>query len=125
MSKDYDFSGVWHSTYTYPSTSRNGTFTGEHELQFFRAGNQLVVQSLPNDTGSYALLRLTVDGRVLTGTWHEYTSPEGYYKGATYYGAIQFVLSEDGDSMHGKWVGFGKRMDVKTGDWKLVRKTRK
>ena len=83
-------SGTWRSTYHYKSTSREGDFTGEHNVQLFCIGNQVVVQSIPDGSGSYLFLRLTLDDHILTGTWHEYTEPKGHYKGAHYYGAIQY-----------------------------------
>lgn len=120
-----DTSVLWHSTYTYYSATRNDTFTAEHDMQLFPVDDQLVIQSLPDENGSYSLMRLTVDDRLLTGTWHEHTEPEGHYKGATYYGGVQFVLSEDGKSMRGQWIGFGKRLDMKTGEWILTRTDKK
>lgn len=121
MAEGFDISGIWHSTYRYPSSSRKGVFVGEHDVQLFGAGNEIVIQSLPNDTGSYLLLRLVLDGRLLTGTWYEYTSPGGHYKGAMYYGGIQLVLDEDRNTLRGKWVGHTKDMTVESGDWEIVR----
>ena len=63
---------------------------------------------------------LTVDGNVVTGTWVEQTEPGGYYRGARYHGAIQMLAEPTGRRMVGKWVGFGKEMDVNTGPWELV-----
>ena len=121
MSKQFDFSGIWKSTYRYPSSSRKDTFVGEHFVQFFRAGNELVIQSTPNESGSYLIMRLTLDDRILTGTWHEYTSQEGHYKGAIYYGAIQLVIDESANTIRGKWVGFTKDMHVESDEWTLTR----
>lgn len=120
MAQDFDFSGIWHSVYHYTSTSIAGEHTSEYDLKAYRAGNQIVMQSLPNQEKAYILLRLTLDGRLLTGTWHEQTSPTGPYKGVTYYGALQLVISEDGRSMKGKYVGFNRKMYVQSGDWELT-----
>jgi hypothetical protein len=57
---------------------------------------------------------------VVTGTWSERTSPNGYYRGATYHGSLQLVADPMGRSMTGKWLGFGKRFKVNTGEWELT-----
>lgn len=121
MTKAFDFSGVWHSVYNYTSSSKPGSFTSEYDVKIQSIGNQVIMQSIPNDYGDYVLIRATQDDRVLTGTWHEQTSPKGPYKGAAYYGAIQLVISEDGNSIDGKWVGFDRQMNVRCDNWKLTR----
>ena len=63
---------------------------------------------------------LSIDGNVVTGTWREETSREGYYRGAIYHGAIQMLIEPTGRRITGKWVGFGRNMDVKSGPWELV-----
>ena len=63
---------------------------------------------------------LTVDGNVLTGTWAEETEADSYYRGARYHGAIQLLAEPTGRRLAGKWVGFGKEMDVNTGPWELT-----
>ena len=63
---------------------------------------------------------LTVDGNVLTGTWAEQTDPNSYYRGARYHGSIQMLAEPTGRRLTGKWVGFGKNMDINTGPWELV-----
>lgn len=63
---------------------------------------------------------LSVDGNVVTGTWTERTDPAGHYRGARYHGAIQLLAEPTGRKMVGKWVGFGKDMDVNVGPWELV-----
>lgn len=122
MSEEDNFSGVWRSTYGFVSNSRGGI---KCESEFFvtihKKGEQLIVESLPNKEESYLLLRLTLDGRVATGTWSEQTSPTGYYEGATYYGALQLVLSEDGKQLAGKWLGFDRNLQVNSGPWEIVR----
>lgn len=57
---------------------------------------------------------------VITGTWTERTSPDGYYRGAVYHGAIQLLMDPTAKKMTGKWVGFGRRMDMNTGVWELM-----
>ena len=45
---------------------------------------------------------------------------DGYYRGARYHGAIQLLVEPTGRRLAGKWVGFGKQMDVNTGPWELT-----
>ena len=63
------------------------------------------------------MLHLTLTEGIATGSWQEETDPHGYYKGKVYYGAIQVVISPDKRSMDGKWLGFGKDMEVEVGPW--------
>lgn len=78
------------------------------------------MRSLPNSAASALSLDLTVDGSVITGTWTEQTAQDGYYRGARYHGAIQMLVEPTVRRMAGKWVGFGKDMDINTGPWELV-----
>ena len=110
--------GVWRSVYSYPSSGRNGTFESEHLVQLHKLNHYLVAESLP-DSRSYLLIRLTIDGRIATGSWHEQTDPQGYYQGVTYHGAIQLIVDDGGERLGGKWVGFSKDMSVTSGDWRL------
>jgi hypothetical protein len=110
--------GVWRSLYHYPSRTRGGIFAGEHYMQMHKTSRYLIAESLPGSK-SYVLIRLTLQDNVATGSWHEQTDPEGHYQGATYHGAIQLVVGDDGKEMSGKWVGFGKHLDVNVGDWEL------
>lgn len=63
---------------------------------------------------------LSVEGSIATGTWTERTSPDGYYKGATYHGTVQLIVNPMGRIMSGKWLGFGTNFKVNTGDWQLT-----
>jgi hypothetical protein len=63
---------------------------------------------------------LSVNGRVVTGTWTEQTQGDGYYRGAVYHGALQMLQDEDGRLLSGKWVGFGKEGEVNDGPWSLT-----
>lgn len=113
-------SGVWLSRYEYFSSGRDGTFVGLHYVTVIQHGDRLTVRSLPGSSDSPLTMDLTVDGNVVTGTWVEQTSPESYYRGARYHGAIQMLAEPTGRRMVGKWVGFGKEMDVNTGPWELI-----
>ncbi|MGP4002217.1 helix-turn-helix domain-containing protein [Streptomyces sp. 8N706] len=115
-----NYSGVWLSRYQYFSSGREGTFTGLHYVVVLQHRNRLTVRSLPGSSDSPLTMDLTVDGSVITGTWVEQTADEGYYRGARYHGAIQMLAEPTGRRLVGKWVGFGKDMDVNTGPWELV-----
>jgi len=125
MSQDtMNFAGTWHSTYWYPSNTHSGEDTSEYDVTVTQKGNQLVLQSKLTEDGAYILLRLSIDDHLATGTWHETTAPQGAFKGMIYSGALQLIISEDGDTMEGKWVGIGRdykmnRPDIYTGKWKL------
>jgi hypothetical protein len=115
-------SGVWLSTYEYFSSGRGDTFTGKHYVVLLQHGNRLTARSLPNaslNPNSPLTLDLQLDGNTVTGTWTEQTAPDGYYRGARYFGALQMLVEPTGRRMAGKWVGFGKEFDVNTGPWEL------
>ncbi|MGV9215648.1 XRE family transcriptional regulator [Micromonospora sp. RB23] len=114
------YEGVWLSRYQYHSSGRSQSFAGQHFVVVLQHGDRLTVRSLPASAASSLSLDLTVDGGVVTGTWVEQTDPAGYYRGARYHGAIQLLAEPTGRRMAGKWVGFGKDMDVNTGPWELT-----
>ena len=115
-----NFSGVWLSRYQYFSSGRDATFTGLHYVSVLQRENRLDVRSLPGSSDSPLTMDLTVDGAVVTGTWVEQTHKDGYYRGARYHGAIQMLAEPTGRRLAGKWIGFGKEMDVNTGPWELI-----
>jgi hypothetical protein len=120
MAKEYDFSGVWRSTYRVPSGSEKKIIETEHYVTMYHKDNQLIIESMPNADGSYMMAKFSLDGRIATGSYHSQNSPKSATKGAIYYGAAQLILSADGKEMSGKGVGFGKDMQVKMSEWKLV-----
>jgi hypothetical protein len=115
-----NYSGVWLSRYEYFSSGRDASFVGLHYVVIIQHGDRLTVRSLPRSSDSSLTMDLTVDGNVITGTWVEQTAAESYYRGARYHGAIQLLAEPTGRRMVGKWVGFGKEMDVNTGPWELI-----
>jgi transcriptional regulator with XRE-family HTH domain len=117
----HDLAGIWHSTYTYPSTSRGQEFTGQHFVVLRHSSGGLTGHSLPTKQGSQLELHLSLERAVATGTWTERTAPSGYYKGATYHGTIQLVVDPMGRTMTGKWLGFSKDFKVNSGPWALSR----
>jgi hypothetical protein len=84
----------------------------------------LSVESLAHSTGSQLEMSLSLDGMTATGSWAERTSPTGYYKGAIYRGALQMLIDPSGGRMTGRWLGFGKRFQINSGDWELIRESR-
>jgi hypothetical protein len=118
---EYDFSGVWRSTYYHESDRRGpGMYESTHLLMAQRRGSKVIFQSLPEKDGSFLLARLNLDGRIASGGWEEQTSPDGPFKGARFYGPLQLVLDEDGQAFHGLWLGVGMNMYVKSGKWEIV-----
>lgn len=118
-----NYSGIWLSRYEYYSSGRETAFVAQHHVVVLQHGNRLTVRSLPNGStnpDSPLTMDLTVDGSVATGTWVEQTAQDGYYRGARYHGAVQMLAEPTGRRMAGKWVGFGKDMDINTGPWELV-----
>jgi transcriptional regulator with XRE-family HTH domain len=115
-----NLSGVWLSRYEYYSSGREAMFTNQHHVVVLQHGDRLTVRSLPGTSTSQLTLDLTVDGNVITGTWVEQTGKESYYRGARYHGAIQLLAEPTGRRLSGKWVGFGRDMDVNTGPWEFV-----
>lgn len=114
------YSGVWLSRYEYVSSGRDDqSFTGEHYVVIIQHGDRLSVRSLPGESDSSLGMDLTVDRNIATGTWTEHTNTKGYYRGATYHGAIQLLVEPTGRRMIGQWVGFGKGMEVNAGPWSL------
>ncbi|HEV7454268.1 MAG TPA: hypothetical protein VGO07_03335 [Candidatus Saccharimonadales bacterium] len=116
---NYDFSGVWLSTYTFTSGVTGDLLETEHYVTMQRLGNQLVIQSIPNTSGSYMMARFTLDGPIATGSYQSQNSPLSSTKGAIYYGAAQLVLDDNGKIFRGMGIGYGKDMKVKPSDWQI------
>lgn len=117
---DEDYSGIWHSRYRYPSSSRNSEFTSEHYVVLRQEGTRLWGQSLPHTTGSRLDLQLDLNKSVVSGSWSERTSPTGYYRGAGYHGTLHLLVNPLGRAMKGKWLGFGKDFRVNSGEWEFT-----
>ena len=112
--------GIWLSRYEYPSSSRGGTFSGQHYVMILQRGAHLNVRSLPNQHSRLSL-DLTVNGKMVKGTWAEHTSEGGYYKGAVYDGTIQLELNQTNDRMKGRWLGFGRDPgEINDGPWQFT-----
>jgi len=124
-----DFSGMWRCAYWYPSNQRPGEEDmTEYYVEGRQEGSKLTLESLPNRT-DHMVVNLVVDRSLATGNWVEDTKPEGEFKGMQYSGAIQLLISEDGQRLDGAWVGVGReKLDdgsyeprIYTGKWELVR----
>jgi hypothetical protein len=115
-----DVSGIWHSRYLYHSSERGQELEGEHYVVLRQDETQVEGQGLPHSTDSLLRMHMSIDGQVATGTWTERTSPDGYYKGATYHGTIQLLIDPVGRRMSGRWLGFGRNFRINTGEWELT-----
>lgn len=115
-----NLAGIWLSRYEYYSSGRDTTYTQTHYVVLLQHGNRLTVRSLPGSADSTLTMDLTADGSVLTGTWTEQTAEDSYYRGARYHGAIQMLAEPTGRRIAGKWLGFGKEMEINSGPWELV-----
>lgn len=112
MVENKQITGSWQCTYWFPSNSQPGAeeasqYTGT-VLKTGKGGKQLVFESQPNASGSYLIVRMSIDADLATGTWHESTSPTGEFEGSQYSGAFQALVDESGDMIEGKWAGVGQ-----------------
>jgi transcriptional regulator with XRE-family HTH domain len=114
------YSGVWLSRYEYYSSSREESLADLRYVVVLQHGDRLTVRGLPGASISQLTMDLTVDATVVTGAWVEQTEAQGHYKGARYHGAIQMIADPTGRRMAGKWVGFGKDLDINSGPWELA-----
>lgn len=112
--------GIWSTTYTYHNSARDIDLESKHYVKVRTIDNLVVMETLSDFNDSYMLAKFSQNEDILTGTWIEKTSITGDYKGVTYHGAAQLVLSGDGKTIKGKWIGFGKNMEVKTGEWQFI-----
>jgi transcriptional regulator with XRE-family HTH domain len=115
-----NYSGIWLSRYRYYSSSRGQQFDNDHHVLVLQHGDRLTVRSIHGPEKSLLTMDLVVDGSVVTGTWIEATEVDGFYRGARYHGAIQLLAEPTGRRLTGKWLGFGKSMDINSGPWTLT-----
>lgn len=113
--------GVWVSEYSYPSSSRQKTYTSRHYVLILQRGKGLLIRSLPNQESTLSL-DLTVNGKMSKGNWTEITSTGGFYQGSVYDGTIQMEINQAGDRMRGKWLGFGRDPgEINDGPWSFTK----
>jgi transcriptional regulator with XRE-family HTH domain len=113
-------SGIWLSAYEYPSSGRGAALVGRHYVMILQRGARLMVRSVPRSSSQLSM-DLTLTGQVATGTWTEQTSAKGYYRGAVYHGAIQMLAEPTGRRLAGRWIGFGRNLEINDGPWTLTR----
>ena len=118
-----NYSGIWRSRYEYFSSGRGQALEGVHNVVVLQHGDQLTVRSIVGSSPSAMGMQLELSGSIVTGSWFEQTDQNGYYLGARYHGSIQLLIDPTGRRMAGKWVGFGKSMDINTGPWTLTFET--
>ncbi|MFI5729788.1 hypothetical protein ACIA49_06660 [Kribbella sp. NPDC051587] len=116
-----DLTGSWLSRYSYYSSGRKEELCGTHTVRLRHSGGRVLGTNDPAEGESRLTLDLSLNGAIATGTWAERTSSVGYYRGALYHGTIQLVVSPQGGSMSGRWLGFDKEFNVNSGDWRLER----
>ncbi|WP_344216434.1 helix-turn-helix transcriptional regulator [Kribbella sancticallisti] len=114
-----NLAGLWLSRYSYYSSGRDEELHGEHTVRLRQAGGRIFGNNDASERESRLTLDLSLSAAIATGTWTERTSPAGYYRGAVYHGTIQLVVSPQGRSMAGRWLGFNKEFEVNTGEWRL------
>jgi len=107
--------------YHFTSSRRPGNFDSEYDLKITDKGVHIVMESLPNPEQSHMFVHAILNGKVLTGTWQEATSPEGFYKGIVYEGAVQLAVDLERGKMVGKWLTYGSDGKVGSGDWEMTR----
>ena len=112
-------SGIWLSRYEIYSSSREDTFAYQHHVLILQRGAFLNVRSLPGQHSRLAL-DLSVNGKMIRGTWAEHTSEGGYYRGSLYDGAIMLELNGANTRMQGRWLGFGRNPgEINDGPWQF------
>lgn len=124
MSKN-EFSGIWCCRYWFPSNVNPGEEEpSEYQVTIHQRDNTLVLESLPNQEESYMLVRLTVDGEVVGGSWQEHTSPHGEFQSMIYSGLVQLLYDKEAKRMDGMWVGIGRDHEadkpaIYSGRWEI------
>ncbi len=120
------FTGKWISTHWYPTQDDSAEETDSYQMTAHQRGHEVVFESQVQPDGSYMLIRLHIDGELVTGTWEEASAPGGEFEGVTYSGAGQLLLNADKSYMEGKWAGIGfnhqkNKAEIYTGRWELKR----
>lgn len=116
---------TWRFTHWAPSKDDSRELKDEYMMRGHQRGSTLVLQSEPDATGAYMLVRVNIEGAVASGSWHESAATDGEFEGAEYSGAGQLLISDDGEQMTGLWVGSGfdhglQKLRLYTGKWELV-----
>ncbi len=112
--------GLWLSRYQYWSTGRQGLYISQYYVLLTQEGARVVVESLPAQAAPRLRLDLIAEGNVLTGSWDEWTDPQGHYLGDHRWGAMQLLMQPSHRYMGGKWVGWGSGERINSGPWELI-----
>ena len=120
-------SGMWHFCYWAPTHDDMNEETSEYDMRAHQKGRELIFESI--NTGkndAYLVVRLTLDGQLAPGTWHETTATTGDFKGMMYSGAGQLIMSKDKKRLSGMWAGVGidhsnEEPRVYTGKWEFTK----
>jgi hypothetical protein len=118
------FAGIWYCGYWYPSNQHEGEDVSEYYAKAYQRNNELILESLPNPSGAYIIVKLVIDGDLATGFWEESTALAGEFEGVVYSGAVQLLVSNDDKHMDGQWVGIGQedgKRQIYTGRWEMHR----
>ena len=122
------FSGKWHFCYWYPSDVHDGKDPSEYDGHIVQKGKDLIFESVANKEESYMFSRLTLEenDHLAIGTWHEQSSPHGFYAGMHYSGAGQLLYDNDKQEFNGMWAGIGldravNKPKIYTGRWQIKR----
>jgi hypothetical protein len=128
MAHQFDdlYSGSWLCWHWFPSKDDSKTLVNTNRMNAHQMGHELILESIPDDSESYMLIRLTIDENLATGVWHETVTREGESKGRMYSGAGQLIISDDRNRIEGEWAGLGfdhkkQKQHIYTGHWELAR----
>jgi len=113
--------GIWLSTYKYPSTEAGLTYrSSRHWVVLSQYGKRVKGKSLQDPAGSQLQLDLRKDrDGFFTGHWYEKTSEDRDYSGA-----IQLALAPTGHRLAGRWIGYCRKGSIRDGPWTFTRYTR-
>lgn len=123
--KHSDLPTHWKLTHWYPSSDDAREESEVHEMESYWQQDTLVLESQPQEDGSYMLVRLHFQDEIVSGGWYETASPAGKNASAQYSGQGQLLLDPKTYRMEGMWAGVGydytlKKMRVYTGKWEIV-----
>lgn len=119
--KQYDFSGIWLSSH-YKDKSRDSVTS--YYVTLSLDGDDLVVESLPNEDHSRMSASFRLKDNVATGSYRSHNAPNTAARAplfeALYYGAAQLVIDPNGKGLRGKGVGFSKSGKVQLTNWEIT-----
>lgn len=108
--------GLWYSVYWFKSI--DGEIRRHTHLMHIKSfGKQIIGQTLAGAWNVYRIEAKIASEIYLTGEWEHSNGND------IYHGSLQFILSPEGDTMHGAWLGFNKQNIVGAGPWILIRIT--